>query len=147
MIPNLDEDYEEELEEDEEDDSAVAAEEDGYPSHTYALHEESGRIYGFVDDTDAIEQAIWKRLRTAQWKYPIYEDYGSRLLELMGKPIPYAMAEVKLRIEESLLEDDRIAAVDDFVITRAGRGALRVAFTVTTVEGDKLEEETEVGIA
>ncbi len=54
------------------------------------------------------------------------------------------MSEVKQRVIEALTADDRIESVDDFTVKRTGKHTLHLTFTVTTVQEDEFEMESEV---
>lgn len=106
------------------------------PSHDYKLDIERDRMRGTVENQEAVLQAVYFILNTERYAYVIYSwNYGAELLDLIGQPIDYAMSEVKRRITEALLADDRIESVDgfDFVQTK---NTLTVTFTVHTVFGD-----------
>ena len=94
------------------------------------------RIKGFVNDLSSIEQAIYIILGTERYKFPIYSwDYGVELIDLYGKPMPYVMAELPVRIKDALLVDNRISDVMDFKFTKKGK-KLGVSFTVITNAGN-----------
>lgn len=93
------------------------------------------RINGYVDDIDAIKQAIYLILSIERYKHIIYSwDYGVELLDLYGKPLPYVMAELPRRITEALTQDNRIEDVTDFEFERNGK-RLHATFTVVTNAG------------
>lgn len=76
---------------------------------------EVDRINGYVDGIDAIIQSIYLILSTERYQYIIYSwDYGIELLDLIGQPMPYVMAELPRRIKDALTQDDRIEDVTDF---------------------------------
>ena len=56
------------------------------------------------------------------------------LEDLFGQPIPYVYAELQRRIEEALLNDDRITNVHDFDFSNNGGDVLAV-FQVDTIYG------------
>lgn len=115
------------------------------PLKTFLLEREAGRIRRKVDGMTALKQSIYKRLSTEQGAFPIYGDsYGFSFLDLINLPPPLAESEMKRRLQESLLRDDRFAAVDDFLFDREG-DRLCVSFTVTTAAGDDvtIEEKLE----
>ena len=120
------------------------------PSLTYAMKisqeiSEDSIFVGRADDVKAIEQAIIKIINTERYEYEIYSwDYGVELQDLYGKPMPYVMSEVKQRVIEALTADDRIESVDDFTVKRTGKHTLHLTFTVTTVQEDEFEMESEV---
>lgn len=122
------------------------------PSLTYAMKvnpdETKDSVFvGKVDGTEAIRQAVLKILNTERYENEIYSwDYGIELRDLFGMPMEYVMSEIKTRIEDALLEDDRIEAVDEFEVERSGKRTVHCSFTVTTVQGEEIEEETEIDI-
>ncbi len=112
-------------------------------SRTYWVDWETGLIRGFCDGLKAVEQAIYKILHTQRYEHIIYSwNYGAELSGLFGQPAPYVYSEIKRLVEEALLSDSRIAAVDDFSFEKQ-RGKIRVRFTVMTQYG-VLEVETYV---
>lgn len=106
-----------------------------YPSKTYKIIINKNRISGYTDDLDAVAQAVYLILSTERYQYSIYSwDYGVELIDLIGKPMPYVMAEVPRRITEALTQDDRIDDVVDFEFETKGK-QLRVKFTVVSNTG------------
>jgi phage baseplate assembly protein W len=109
------------------------------PSNTYYIdssNERSQRISGYVNDLEAIAQAIYLILNTERYEHIIYSwDYGVELIDLIGQPIPYVMSEIPRRVEEALTQDDRIETVKDFEFER-DKDQLHVTFTVVTTVGD-----------
>lgn len=117
-------------------------EEQTLPSLTYRVVD--GRVRGMIDDLDAIRQAVEKILRTERFVWPTYDDqYGNDLLELIGKSMPYAKAEVGRMITEALQGDDRIDGVTIDKMEEVNGDSLAVWFTVDTASGE-LQAETEV---
>lgn len=118
------------------------------PSLTYFLNLEQECITGTVDGTKAVQQAVLKILNTERFVYPIYSwNYGVLLHDLVGKSLPYVMSEVKKRITNALLTDDRIDAVTDFKVKRAiDKNVLLASFTVETIFGTQLKFEREVAV-
>ena len=117
------------------------------PSKTYKIVMNDGvkdRISGFTDDLDAISQAVYLILSTERYEHLIYSwDYGVELLDLIGKPIPYVIAELPRRVKEALVTDNRITDVVDFEFEQYGK-KLHVKFTVVSNVGNlstKLELE------
>jgi len=147
MIPN-NSNYDEEVGEELESDFSIESE----PSLTYAMKlsgEENGEdtFVGRVDDAKAVEQAILKMIGTERYEYEIYSwDYGVELQDLIGRPVSYAMSEVKRRITEALTSDDRIESVEDFAVEQASRHVLYCTFTAITVQGDEIGIESEVNV-
>ena len=71
-------------------------------------------------------------------------DYGVEFKDLIGMDSQLAIPEIKRRISEALLQDDRIVSVGewDFNINKK---KVFVTFVVTTIFGN-LENEIEVNI-
>ena len=107
------------------------------PSLTYSLnYSDNGQIKGYIDELEAMKQAIYKIINTERYKYIIYSwNYGIELADLFGKPLPYVYAEIQRRIEEALLVDDRISKVYDFEFSNS-RGEVLVKFKVDTIFGE-----------
>ena len=107
-----------------------------YQNKTYKVIIDAGRISGYTDDLDAVRQAVYLILSTERYQCPIYSwDYGVELLDLIGKPMPYVIAELPRRIKEALITDNRITDVTDFNFNQQGK-QLNVAFTVKTSVGN-----------
>lgn len=106
------------------------------PSQTYNLeYDKDSQIRDYCDELKAMRQAIYKILNTERYKYIIYSwNYGIELEDLFGQPIPYVYAELQRRIEEALLNDDRITNVHDFEFSNNGGDVLAV-FRVDTIYG------------
>lgn len=135
----------ENFDEDEEDDIDEGFDVGSEPSLTYAMNLDRHVFVGKVDETEAIRQSVIKILNTERYEHEIYSwDYGVELQDLYGKPMPYVMSEVKQRVIEALTADDRIESVDDFTVKRTGKHTLHLTFTVTTVQEDEFEMESEV---
>ncbi|QIB68644.1 DUF2634 domain-containing protein [Aminipila butyrica] len=115
------------------------------PSRTYRLDLKSGRIFGTVDQLEAMKQAIYKILNTERYQYAIYSwNYGAELAALIGQPATYVMALINRRITEALTQDDRITEVDNFSFVR-DKKTIQVSFTVHTIYG-RIDAEKEVNI-
>lgn len=122
MIPNSEIDIDLELTEDIE------------ASRTYKLSD--GKIQGYTDDLGALEQAIYKVLNTGKYEYPIYSfSYGIELESLIGKDPVYVKIELKRRVQECLLQDERIESVDNFNFVGTG-DEIFCTFDVTSIYGE-----------
>jgi len=107
---------------------------------TYALD-----LSGTIDGRDAIIQFVDKAIRTARYRFPIYDwDYGCEIEDLIGQDVSVALleAEIPRVIREALIYDDRIDNVGGFELRREA-DKLYVSFFVT-VDGDNIPVETEV---
>jgi hypothetical protein len=144
LVPNYDELEDDELiGEDETDDEEFEIETE--PSYTYAINWEQNAVMGYIDELDAIRQAVILMLEIERYDHSMFSwDYGSELKQLIGMPMDYCIPEVERLISEVLLEDDRIEAVDQFVFEPDKR-RLKVSFTVHSAYGDT-EMETEIDV-
>ena len=113
------------------------------PSNTFFIDFEKGKISGFVDEREAVKQAIMLILNTERYKFLIYSwNYGVELEALIGTHPDIVEDECERLISEALLQDDRITAVYDFEFAR-NRDTLLVNFKVDSIYGD-IDIETEV---
>lgn len=118
------------------------------PTRTYKINiigQDSNRISGYVDGLESIQQAVYLILSSERYKHNIYSwDYGVELLDLIGKPMSYVISELPRRIEEALIQDNRISGVTDFTFTKK-RDTLLTTFTVVTESGN-ISTELEVAV-
>lgn len=114
------------------------------PSFTYKMQMEDKAVRGHADGLDAVRQAIYKTVMTERYQYIMYSwNYGIELTDLFGEPVTYVCPELKRRIAEALLLDDRITGVDSFEFDFPQRGIVHVTFIVHTIFGD-VQAEREV---
>lgn len=114
-------------------DTELELTEDTETTRTYKLTND--KIQGFTENLDALQQAIYKVLSTEKYEHPIYSfSYGIDLESLIGKDRVYVQVELKRRIQECLLQDDRIQSVDNFQFTFSGDEML-CTFDVTSIYG------------
>ncbi|WP_458408024.1 DUF2634 domain-containing protein [Anaerotignum sp.] len=110
------------------------------PSLTWKISEERAEVRGTVDELEAMKQAVNKILQTERYRYAIYDwNYGIELEELYGKNVTYVIPELKKRIEDALLADDRVTAVTDFSFTQE-KGCVTAEFQVHTIFGEMKAE-------
>lgn len=115
------------------------------PGYTHKLDISRQRVRGTTDGRDAVLQAAGLILNVERYAYPIYSRrYGSELSDLIGKPKDYAMSEMKRRITEALLQDDRITSLSDWSF-ETGRKSVTAKFVIHTIYGD-IEASKEVEI-
>lgn len=120
--------------------SMASIEKKTIPSLTWQLQEEE--LGGEIDALEAMRQAIDKILHTERYRFLIYDwNYGMELEELFGKNVTYVIPELKRRIEDALLADDRITAVTDFSFMQE-KGSLTATFLVHTIFGEITAERT-----
>jgi hypothetical protein len=106
------------------------------PTYTHKLNLDGPSIVGFTDGLKAMKQAIYLILNIERYEYLIYSwNYGIELADLFGQPIPFILPELKRRITEALMQDDRIQGVDAFLF-EVKKGKVNVTFTVHTIFGD-----------
>lgn len=102
-------------------------------SRTYRLDLKRGRVTGMMDGLEAVRQAVFKILQTPRYEHVIYSDhYGFEPLAGMNGDV--LQSELSRRIEEALLQDDRITAVENMRISHEGDSAL-AEFTVVSEYG------------
>ena len=106
------------------------------PSKTYYINRNTNRISGYIDDKDAIVQAIYLILSTERYESVIYNwYYGTEFDSLVGKDRDFVKSELKRRIAEAILEDDRILDVTDFNIS-FNKDVANIVFLVETNIGN-----------
>lgn len=105
------------------------------PSRTFYMNVNKKQIIGTCDGLDAVKQAAYCILNTERYEYLIYSwNYGIELKDLYGRPVPYVKSELKRRIKEALMQDQRIRSVDAFSFRSIGNG-LEASFTVRSDAG------------
>ena len=115
-------------------------------SKTYQMHIEKEYIGGTCDGLEAIKQAVYKVLNTERYNHMIYSwNYGIETTDLYGQRMGYVQPELKRRITEALMQDNRITAVDSFEFEIVNKHELVCTFTVHTSLGD-FESEKAVNI-
>ena len=115
-------------------DIELSPEESIETSRTYKIT--GNRIQGYTDNLQALQQAIYKVLNTERYEYPIYSfSYGIELENLLGKDPVYVQIELKRRIRECLLRDDRITEVDNFKFEVNG-DEIKCTFDVHSIFGN-----------
>jgi len=113
------------------------------PGATFYLEEDMKVVRGMVDGHEAVRQAAWFILHTERFRYVIYSfDYGTELQGLGGSRDSFLFPEIKRRVTEALLVDDRIIGASEFVFDRQ-KSRVAVRFLVHTIYGET-EMELEV---
>lgn len=85
-----------------------------YPSRTWKLDMDRGRIVGKIDALEAVKQAVFKILQTDRYAHDIYSfQYGHELKQLIGGHPAVIESEVNRMTREALLQDDRILSVEE----------------------------------
>lgn len=105
------------------------------PSRTFKLHPTTEIVAGYVDELEAVKQAIYLILNIERFEYLIHSwDIGVELADLIGRPISFCLPEIKRRITEALVQDDRITVVENFEFD-VNKGKVHATFTVSTIFG------------
>lgn len=113
------------------------------PTKTYKLNTQTKRIIGFVDENEAMEQAILKSCDTEKMYYDIYTwFYGIELESMVGEDFETVSLMVQDRITQSLQVDDRVITIRDFVIEELNTDECRMYFNCETIFGDIPIERT-----
>lgn len=114
-----------------------------HPTRTYKADFDTGRVAGFVDETEAMKQAIFKILMTERFSFLIYSwNYGIELNAVVGKSFQVFSSEIKRVIQEALLADSRITGVTDFAVEQIDKRTAHVSFTAETIFGEIPVERT-----
>lgn len=115
------------------------------PSRTFKMYEDAKMMVGTVNERKAVEQAVFLILQVERYEWLIYSwNYGAELRSLIGQPIEYCLPEIKRRITEALLQDDRITAVENFQF-QIKKNKVLTQFQVVSIFGT-IDTETEVEI-
>lgn len=113
-------------------------------SRTYKIDFSAKRVGGYVDEIDAMKQAIMKILQSERFLYLIYSwNYGIEMRAIVGKSYQVIASEIKRILREALLEDRRITDVYDVSYKQIDKRTLSVEFTASTIFGE-VSIETEV---
>lgn len=90
-----------------------------------------------VFETDSLKVWIEKIIRTAQFKFQVYEDkdYGTTIDGLIGSNLPRSFVEAELKrvITEALLTHDHIEEINEWQFERDGK-VLSIYFKVRTID-------------
>lgn len=115
------------------------------PNKTYHIDRERDIMVGFCDGLEAVRQAVYLILSIERYDWIIYSwSYGVELKDLYGKQTAFVLPELKRRIKDALMQDDRITEVDQFSF-EAEKKKVHATFTVHSIYGD-IEAEKEVEI-
>lgn len=107
----------------------------------FYLDKDSKRISGLTQGQGATYQAAWLILHTKRFWHEIYSfDYGVQLDNLAALDDGFLFPEIKRRIREALLVDERLEDVSDFEFSRNGR-RVSVRFLLHTVYDGEMQME------
>lgn len=108
------------------------------PTKTYKLDLNSGRIVGFVDEIEAVQQYIKKALLTPRFKCLAYTNqYGSEIeaMCVANKWNRDIIEQLLPPLIKDALSDSRIIDVYDFTFEDGEEDRLYIKFTVDTIYG------------
>lgn len=113
------------------------------PSTTFRIDFKKNKIIGTTDGLEAVKQAVFLVLITDRDYSGIYRDYGIKTVDLIGQDFSFAASEIKKRIRETLMEDDRITEVENFTFTDdiSQKEGILVEFDVVSIYGTLHESE------
>ena len=98
------------------------------------------RFVGWTDGKSAVAQFVYTALNVERYENLLHSwQFGIERNDLYGMPTDYVIAEIKRRIADTLLIDERITAVDSFETSVKGR-TISVTFVVHTIYGDDIIE-------
>ena len=90
-----------------------------------------------IDQVEAIKQFVYITLRTERFLFPIYsQDYGSEVREVIqdrNSTEELRLSEIERMIEEALVFDERIEAVENYEFT-VESDRYYASFDVVTVD-------------
>lgn len=116
-------------------------------TNTYAIDWINGRLSGKISGLEAVQQYIYKTLRTECNRYLIYDiGVGTGIKALVGQGMAsreYIEADIP-RIVRKALNDRRIISVHDFTYNYPDdeRNAIQISFVADTIYGSVHQEVT-----
>ncbi|MDE6901674.1 MAG: DUF2634 domain-containing protein [Lachnospiraceae bacterium] len=106
------------------------------PSLTWIADPVTNRLRGWGDNYEAVRQAVEVIVNVERFKWQIYTpNFGTDYDGLLGTEPGYAASELRRRLEDAFLPDNRILRITDYVYSFQGV-SLSVSFNVQTVFGD-----------
>ena len=106
------------------------------PSLTWIADPVTNRLRGRGDNWVAVRQAVEVIVNVERFKWQIYTpNFGTDYDGLLGTEPGYAASELRRRLEDAFLPDNRILGIRDYAYTFKDV-SLTVTFTVDTVFGD-----------
>ena len=105
------------------------------PSLTWIADPAANRLRGRGDGWEAVRQAVEVIVNVERFKWQIYTpNFGTNYDGLLGTEPGYAASELRRRLEDAFLPDNRLLGIKDYTYTFEGV-SLTVTFTVLTVSG------------
>lgn len=106
------------------------------PSKTWKLDFDRNKITNQIDKIEAVKQAVFLILSTERGCTKIYENYGVKFSDLIGQDFYLVVSELKRRVREALLEDDRITDVINFTFEEGELDSMTIKFEVVSIYGN-----------
>lgn len=105
------------------------------PSLTWIADPATNRIRGRGDNWEAVRQAVEAVINVERFKWQIYTpNFGTDYDGLLGTEPGYAASELRRRLEDAFLPDNRILGIEEYSYTFKDV-SLTVSFTARTVFG------------
>lgn len=106
------------------------------PSLTWIADPVTNRLRGRGDNYEAVRQAVEVIVNVERFKWQIYTpNFGTDYDGLLGTEPGYAASELRRRLEDAFLPDNRILGIKDYIYSFQDV-SLSVSFNVQTVFGD-----------
>lgn len=106
------------------------------PSLTWMADPVTNRLRGQGDGWAAVRQAVEIIVSVERFKWQIYTpNFGTDYAGLLGTEPGYAASELRRRLEDAFLPDNRLLGIKDYQWTFDSE-SLTAVFTVQTVYGD-----------
>ena len=106
------------------------------PSLTWIADPVTNRLRGRGDGWEAVRQAVEVIVDVERFKWQIYTpNFGTDYDGLLGTEPGYAASEMRRRLEDAFLPDNRILGIKDYIYSFKGVD-LSISFTARTVFGD-----------
>lgn len=101
---------------------------------------------GLVSELDNAEQAIRNRLLTRLGTYPTIDtEYGSEVPSLLGEKITKGLiSELRVYIENCMLEEPRVYEILNLDIAQVGHDTLHLALQLQLVDGSEVGFEENI---
>jgi len=102
--------------------------------------ENKSRINGYIDELDAVRQAVFHIVYTERGYYQIYDlDYGIEAKQLINKSYNYFRIRIEQIVQDALYQDDRITDVRLINTEQIDHKSARAFFGIQTIYGNMQE--------
>lgn len=115
----------------------TAIEFEDYPTYTFYVDPISQQVLRMEDGLTAMKQAVQIIFSVERYKWQIFSpNAGIELEGLVGMDFGFITSELKRRIEEALIPDNRILGASDFTFKQTDADVFFCSCTVNTVFGN-----------